>query len=592
MKTRLSMLLVLVATVAALLLDQTPSSADRSALAQPEPTEDLSVLTQPAPTPAPLPSPVEEQPDTTGQSGMIDGQPTIHWPVGQGLEELVDVEPSALNCTSLANWQCVETRSGLSICRANNVCIVKVDLNSNTLRPRVAIAANGSTAWLSSIASGAGALAAVNGDYFSGCPDPVAPLNCGEGLTFVDGVDYTDYTGSEWQNRRSLGFNDNYDPNIGWPGEQGSFHRQLLGGGPQVTFGGEYRWRCWYQGYNTEGNCLCQNNTVVINDEQFGCSANNWWNRPQTFVGFSDDRNTLYLAKSEPGYNKTPHEMHDVLWILGARHSLKLDGGGSSGMYFRDGGYEVTWNGSWPVANAWVIVPHSPPPPRDAAEFLGQCEYPTLDPGQQFSIWFEVRNTGTTTWRDSDGYGLESNNGVTLGASPHQSIGADVPPGASKRWDIQMTAPTTEGKYRTAWMLEHSGQEFGPYMFIDVTVEHTGPLITVVDVWTTDENDNQTTSFDAGDPIKLKMKINNRGASTTTARVTWDVTDPSGSPYPGLSWDGNLDLQSGVWIWSLSTTIPWDAPTGTFAFTGRVDNNGEISSQSTTFHVQGRIRVL
>ena len=50
---------------------------------------------------------------------------------------------------------------------------------------------------------------------------------------------YTDYTGSEWQNRRSLGFNDNYDPNIGWPGEQGSYHRQgdrrpvtRKGGGP------------------------------------------------------------------------------------------------------------------------------------------------------------------------------------------------------------------------------------------------------------------------------------------------------------------------------------------------------------------------
>ncbi|MGB9591520.1 MAG: phosphodiester glycosidase family protein, partial [Candidatus Kryptoniota bacterium] len=230
--------------------------------------------------------------------------------------------------------------------------VVKIDLNINTLRPRVVIAPNGGTAWLSDMASSVGALAAINGDYFSGCPDTVPPLNCGEGLTFVDSTDYTDYTGSEWQNRRSLGFNDNYDPNIGWPSEQGGYHRQLLGGGPQVTFGGEYRWRCWYQSYNTEGDCACQNNTVVINDELFSCSANNWWNRPQTFIGFSDDRNTLYLAKSEPGYNKTPHEMHGVLWVSGARYLLKMDGGGSSGMYFNDGGYSFTWNGSRPVANA------------------------------------------------------------------------------------------------------------------------------------------------------------------------------------------------------------------------------------------------
>ena len=208
----------------------------------------------------------------------------------------LSIAPAALSadsCTNLANWQCVETRTGLSLCRANNICVVKVDLNNNTLRPRVVIAPGGGTAWLSDMASGAGALVAINGDYFSGCPDTTSPLNCGEGLTYVDGTDYTDYTGSEWQNRRSLGFNDSYDPNIGWPGEQGGYHRYLLGGGPQVTFGGEYRWRCWYQGSNTEGNCACQDNTVVINDELFGCSANNWWNRPQTFIGLSDDHNTL-----------------------------------------------------------------------------------------------------------------------------------------------------------------------------------------------------------------------------------------------------------------------------------------------------------
>ena len=109
-------------------------------------------------------------------------------------------------------------------------------------------------------------------------------------------------------------------------------------------------------------------------------------------------------------------------------------------------------------------------PSVDAAEHLAQSEYPTLQTGQQFSIWFEVRNTGNTTWRDSDGYGLENLNGVTLGAWGRQEIGADVPPGATKRWDIQMTAPATPGFYHTDWQLKHWGEVFGPYMFIDVTV--------------------------------------------------------------------------------------------------------------------------
>jgi hypothetical protein len=340
----------------------------------------------------------------------------------------------ASSCTSLANWQCVETRPGLSLCRANNICVVKVNLNSNNLRPQVAIAPNGGTAWLSSMAAGAGALAAINGDYFSGCPDTVPPLNCGEGLTFVDGSDYTDYTGSEWQNRRSLGFSDGYDPNIGRPGEQGGYHRQLLGGGPQVTFGGEYQWRCWYQSYNTDGNCACQDNTVVINDELFGCSANNWWNRPQSFVGFSDDRNTLYLAVSEPGYNKTPQDMHDVLWVIGARHSLKLDGGGSSGMYFNDGGYQFSWNGGREVANSWVIVPDSSPPPPP----------PTGN-------WEARYDQGSTLWWNPDAHITPRCTETINGPELHKDWGSDAPCGGmdGDDWvgDFNATINFSAGEY-------------------------------------------------------------------------------------------------------------------------------------------------
>jgi len=265
---------------------------------------------------------------------------------------------SSSSCSDILDAQCVQTRPGLSLCRLNNVCVVQVDLDAGTLVPRVTIAPGGGTEWLSAMATSAGAVAAINGDYFSGCPDPIPPYNCGEGLTYVDGDDYTDYTGNEWQNRSSLGFDNAYEPNIAWPAGQGGYHWQTLGGGPQVTLGGEYRWRCWYQDFNTEGNCWCQDNTVVINGELFGCSANNWWRRPHSFIGYSEDRHTLYLAVSEPGYEKTPREMHDVLWVHGARHTLKLDGGGSAGLYFNDAGYSFAWNGQRAVANAWVIVPY------------------------------------------------------------------------------------------------------------------------------------------------------------------------------------------------------------------------------------------
>lgn len=323
----------------------------------------------------------------------------------------------ASSCTSLANWQCVDTRPGLSLCRANNICIIKVDLNNNTLRPKVSIASGGGTASLSTIASSAGAYAAINGDYFSGCPDPTTPQNCGQGLTYIDHVNYTRTEFDNWQNRRSLGFNDSYDPNIGWPGEQNGYQHMLLGGGPQVTFNGEYRWRCWYAGSNTEGDCECRTSgsvsSVVINDEQFGCSATNWWNRQQTFVGFSDDRNTLFMAVSEPGYTKTPHEMHDVLWVLGARNTLKMDSGSSTSMYFNDGGYQFSWNGQ-AVANAWVIVPNSDPPP-------------TCNPGaDQVAVFVDANYGGQCVTKGVGEYSNPSSIGMPNDAISSVRVGANV----------------------------------------------------------------------------------------------------------------------------------------------------------------------
>ncbi|MBK6561911.1 MAG: hypothetical protein IPG14_10225, partial [Dehalococcoidia bacterium] len=75
--------------------------------------------------------------------------------------------------------------------------------------------------------------------------------------------------------------------------------------------------------------------------------------------------------------------MQDVLWVHGARNTLKLDGGGSSGLYFNDGAYSFAWNGGREVANAWVIVPYTAPPS------------PTPPPAGSWHVeYFSDRNLG------------------------------------------------------------------------------------------------------------------------------------------------------------------------------------------------------
>jgi hypothetical protein len=152
---------------------------------------------------------------------------------------------------------------------------------------------------------------------------------------------------------------------------------------------------------------------------------------------------------------------------------------------------------------------------QDAAEFVSQSQYPTVQPGQAFQIYFEVRNTGGCTWRQSDNYYLANINSTPLGANPRQEMGADVPSGATKRWTINMTAPTTPGTYRTQWMLKHGDNTFGPNMYIDVTVAQFQPDARVSRSLTLSK-----TTAQVNEQVEAAFTIHNYGnASWTAARV-------------------------------------------------------------------------
>lgn len=111
------------------------------------------------------------------------------------------------------------------------------------------------------------------------------------------------------------------------------------------------------------------------------------------------------------------------------------------------------------------------PPSKDSAAFVAQSTYPTVRSGNKFSITFDLKNTGTSTWTPGS-YWLQNMNGTPLGAG-QQSITTNVAPGQTYHWVINMTAPSAPGVYRTQWGISHNGTIFGPAgvsMYIDVTV--------------------------------------------------------------------------------------------------------------------------
>ena len=113
------------------------------------------------------------------------------------------------------------------------------------------------------------------------------------------------------------------------------------------------------------------------------------------------------------------------------------------------------------------------PPVIDSAAFVTQSPYPTVRAGSPFSITFDLKNTGTSTWTPGS-YWLQNMNSTPLmGASAQQPITSNVAPGQIYHWVINMTAPLAPGVYHTQWGISHNGNIFGPAgvsMYIDVTV--------------------------------------------------------------------------------------------------------------------------
>ena len=288
-----------------------------------------------------------------------------------------------------------------------------------------------------------------------------------------------------------------------------------------------------------------------------------------------------YVIRSSPGWENVPGSFNDQASSLSVPSgwSVKLfehsDRGGASvcrdsddsdfagdaydgGVGLNDtlSSFEVFDDGNCGVAT-------------DAAEFVGQSEYPTVETNQSFSIYFEVKNTGTTTWRDTDGYGLENINGQTLGAWQRQEIGNDVPPGTNKRWDIQMTAPSEPGVYRTQWMLNHWGETFGPNMFIDVTVVASAPdvpdLQTPAEGATFDEGEAITLSWsDTGDQYYGEVW----GGPGGTLTFGWQAgtSKDIGSQWAGYAYSWHVEARNGTaesgWSSTRGFTVRPAAPSG------------------------------
>lgn len=256
----------------------------------------------------------------------------------------------------------------IEVLTGSNIYALKIDLRDPRVHARVLLANNG-TGGRQTLQSIKGQIegrgyanwALINGDYFSYTPpNPClanASVNCAQGLTHIDGQKKENWSvyGPTWEVRGNIGFDSNNGVEISVGRSQTRQH-MVIAGGPRVLMGG--------------GSPTCraqsQNGKVYFPDsgEYFDPDAIRYCNDGLTVsaIGYSGDGRYLFMGVAS---NTSITSFAQWLKDRGAHEVLKLDGGGSSGIYY-DGAVRKGSSTGREIANAFAIVvdaaaPNQPP---------------------------------------------------------------------------------------------------------------------------------------------------------------------------------------------------------------------------------------
>lgn len=213
--------------------------------------------------------------------------------------------------------------------------------------------------------------------------------------------------------------------------------------------------------YNASGGGpLLVHNGAVVRDPcgAEGFAADVCRRTAQTGVGLSADGRTYIVIAAE---NVTAEELGERLLAYGAVEAIKLDGGGSTQLWY-DGTTKI--GGDRAVANAIVVFRERIP--RHAAALLTQSRFPVVAPGAPLEMEFTLRNTGFLTWDATAGYALKNVDGNRLGLQAVQAVAGPIATNQDVTWVLPASAPATPGRYTTRWQMVYSGEGgeelFGP----------------------------------------------------------------------------------------------------------------------------------
>ncbi len=114
----------------------------------------------------------------------------------------------------------------------------------------------------------------------------------------------------------------------------------------------------------------------------------------------------------------------------------------------------------------------------DNAGLDSQSAYPTINKGDSARIFIVIKNTGTTTWSSSQGYTYTASGPWTQRWGTQNPIWQDVGPGQTLTFADNVGSDQDVGGYDYGVLIQHNGQNIGPYFYIHLTVQSGYTIIT------------------------------------------------------------------------------------------------------------------
>ena len=112
------------------------------------------------------------------------------------------------------------------------------------------------------------------------------------------------------------------------------------------------------------------------------------------------------------------------------------------------------------------------PTGQDQAAYVSDVTIPDgtiFQPGAQFTKTWRIANTGSSTWTTD--YKLAWVDGNQMGGPASVAVPSQVAPGQNVDISVNLTAPTTPGKYTGYWkMMNASGTLFDSLVYVEINV--------------------------------------------------------------------------------------------------------------------------